>query len=95
VSIGVFVCVVDNPTSFKISGENFFIPLPVCISVGYFVFKGAISNQAYNKLQPIKIVNKKGDLEDIVEASDQLNLQALSKPVRKFFICYPKKMELA
>ena len=61
----------------------------------YFVFKGAISNQAYNKLQPIKIVNKKGDLEDIVEASDQLNLQALSKPVRKFFICYPKKMELA
>jgi hypothetical protein len=46
-------------------------------------------------MQPIKIVNKKGDLEDIVEASDQLNLQALSKPVRKFFICYPKKMELA
>ena len=61
----------------------------------YFVFKGAISNQAYNKMQPIKIVNKKGDLEDIVEASDQLNLQALSKPVKKFFICYPKKMELA
>ena len=27
-------------------------------------------------MQPIKIVNKKGDLEDIVEASDQLNLQA-------------------
>lgn len=61
----------------------------------YFVFIGDISNQAYNKLQPIKILNKKGDLEDIVLASDQLNLQALSKPVRKFFICYPNQMELA
>ncbi len=61
----------------------------------YFVFKGDISNQAYNKYQPIKILNKNGDIEDIVLASDQLNLQALSKPVKKFFICYPKKMELA
>ena len=61
----------------------------------YFVFNGDISNQAYNKYQPIKILNKNGDIEDIVLASDQLNLQALSKPVKKFFICYPKKMELA
>ena len=61
----------------------------------YFVFKGDISNQAYNKNQPIKILNKNGNIEDIVLASDQLNLQALSKPVKKFFICYPKKMELA
>ena len=61
----------------------------------YFVFKGEISNQAYNENQPIKIVNKRGNLEDIVKASDQLNLQALSKPVIKYFICYPKKMELA
>ena len=61
----------------------------------YFVFKSDISNQAYNKHQPIKILNKNGEIEDIVLASDQLNLQALSKPVKKFFICYPKKMELA
>lgn len=61
----------------------------------YFVFRGEISNQAYNENQPIKIVNKRGNLEDIVKASDQLNLQALSKPVIKYFICYPKKMELA
>jgi HD superfamily phosphohydrolase len=58
----------------------------------YFVFRGEISNQAYNENQPIKIVNKRGNLEDIVKASDQLNLQALSKPVIKYFICYPKKM---
>lgn len=62
---------------------------------GYFVFSGTISNQAYTKEQPIKIVNKKGELKDIAEASDQLNLQALSEPVIKHFICYPKKMLLA
>lgn len=61
----------------------------------YFVFSGTISNQAYNTEQPIKILNKKGKLKDIAKASDQLNLQALSEPVVKHFICYPKKMILA
>ncbi len=61
----------------------------------YFVFTDKISNQAYNLKDPIKILNKKGKLKDIAKASDQLNLQALSKPVTKHFICYPKKMELA
>jgi hypothetical protein len=61
----------------------------------YFVFTGEISNQAYNKKQPIRILTKKGKLKDIAKASDHLNLQALSKPVTKHFICYPKKMELA
>ena len=56
----------------------------------YFVFRGKISNQAYNKNQPIKIASKNGAIEDIVNASDQLNLQALSKPVNKYFLCYPK-----
>jgi len=56
----------------------------------YFVFSGKISNQAYNKNQPIKIASKNGAIEDIVNASDQLNLQALSKPVNKYFLCYPK-----
>ena len=56
----------------------------------YFVFSGKISNQAYNKNQPIKIASKNGAIEDIVNASDQLNLQALSKPVNKYFLCNPK-----
>jgi len=63
--------------------------------LNYFVFKNQISNQAYTKKQPIKILNKKGELKDIAEASDQLNLQTLSKPVTKYFVCYPKKMQLA
>ena len=59
----------------------------------YFVLTGEVSNQAYNKNLPIKILNKKGKLKDIAKASDQLNLQALTKPVKKHYICYPKKLK--
>ncbi|MEL0642996.1 MULTISPECIES: HD domain-containing protein [unclassified Olleya] len=57
----------------------------------YFVFTGQISNQAYSrKKQNINILHKNGKVEDIVKASDQLSLKALSKPVTKYYICYPK-----
>ena len=59
--------------------------------VAYFVFKGKIKNQAYSKVdEPIRILKKDKTVEDVVEASDQLNLKALSKPVTKYFICFPK-----
>nr|WP_254712541.1 HD domain-containing protein [Polaribacter pectinis] len=58
--------------------------------VDYFVFHQEIKNQAYNLKAPIYILNKKGKLKDISKASDQLNLQALTNPVIKHFICYPK-----
>ncbi|ESU24925.1 hypothetical protein FEDK69T_04810 [Flavobacterium enshiense DK69] len=59
--------------------------------VDYFIFKGKIKNQAYNKTgEPIHIYKKDKTIEDVVEASDQLNLKALSKPVTKYFICFPK-----
>lgn len=58
--------------------------------VKYFVFTDTITNHAYNSNKPILILNKKGKLKDIAKASDQLNLQALTKPVVKHFICYPK-----
>ncbi len=58
----------------------------------YFVFSGEITNIAYhNKKQHINILQKSGKLKDIVKASDQLNLKALSKPVTKYYMCYPKK----
>ena len=60
----------------------------------YFVFQMKIQNQAYNPSMPIKILNKNGELKDIAKASDQLNLQALTKPVIKHFVCYPKQMKL-
>ena len=57
----------------------------------YFIFKGKIKNQAYNKcLEPIRILKKDGTVEDVIDASDQLNLRALSKPVTKYYICFPK-----
>jgi HD superfamily phosphohydrolase len=58
----------------------------------YFVFNGEVVHQAYqNNNQPIKILLKSGKIKDIVKASDQLNLKALSKPITKYYICYPKK----
>ncbi|MEC4049051.1 HD domain-containing protein [Flavobacterium sp. SUN046] len=57
----------------------------------YFIFKGKLKNQAYDKLsEPIRIVKKDKTIEDVVDASDQLHLKALSKQVTKYFICYPK-----
>ncbi|WP_422104535.1 HD domain-containing protein [Winogradskyella sp.] len=58
----------------------------------YFVFNGEITNVAYqHKKQHINILLKSGKIKDIVKASDQLNLKALSKPVTKYYMCYPKK----
>jgi hypothetical protein len=60
----------------------------------YFIFRGKIKNQAYSKdAEPIRILKKDKTIEDVVEASDQLNLKALSKPVTKYYICYPKQLE--
>ncbi len=57
----------------------------------YFVFIDTISNQAYQtKMQTIKILQKSGKVVDITKASDQFSIKALSKPVTKFYICYPK-----
>jgi HD superfamily phosphohydrolase len=56
----------------------------------FFSFSNEIRNQAYNPKEPIFILNKKGKLKDIAKASDQLNLRALTNPVIKHFICYPK-----
>lgn len=57
----------------------------------YFVFKGSLKNQAYNKeSEPIHIYKKDKTIEDVVEASDQLHLKALSKPVTKYYVCFPK-----
>lgn len=61
--------------------------------VVYFVFKSSVSNQAYdNKKTGIQILMKNGRVLDVAEASDHLNLKTLSKPVKKYFVCYPKEI---
>ncbi len=57
----------------------------------YFVFKGKLKNQAYNKeSEPISILKKDKTVEDIIDTSDQLQLKALSKSVTKYYMCFPK-----
>ena len=58
----------------------------------YFVYYGKIQNQAYDATKNnIKILYKNGTVKDVTEASDHLNLQALSNTVYKYYMCYPKK----
>lgn len=60
--------------------------------VNYFVYQGNVMNHAYNaEKDTIKIIYKSGEVVDIVTASDHLNIGALSRPVYKYYICYPKK----
>ncbi|WP_411556582.1 HD domain-containing protein [Lutibacter sp. TH_r2] len=60
--------------------------------IDYFMYHGEVQNQAYDRTKNnIQILFKSGEIKDITEASDHLNLQALSKPVFKYFICYPKQ----
>jgi hypothetical protein len=61
--------------------------------LAYFIFKDSVQNQAYSSdKSKINIHFKNGSIVDLGQASDQLNIQALTSPVVKHFICYPKKM---
>ncbi|MHB8258762.1 MAG: HD domain-containing protein [Bacteroidia bacterium] len=59
----------------------------------FFVVSGEIENSAYktNNLK-INILMNNGSIIDIAEAGDQLNIEVLSKTVKKYFICYPKDL---
>lgn len=59
--------------------------------VNYFVFQDSIINNAYNpKMDKINILMKDGKMKDIADAADTLNISALSMPVKKWFLCFPK-----
>lgn len=61
----------------------------------YFVFSGEVANNAYNpQFDRINILFRDGTVRDITEASDQLNIDLLSKTVKKYFLCYPKEIIL-
>ena len=58
----------------------------------YFVFTDIARNSAYNPFNDrINILFRDGKVQDITEASDQLNIDILSKTVTKYFLCYPKQ----
>jgi hypothetical protein len=59
----------------------------------YFVFKDVILNNAYTAGDGfIRILMKNGTIKDITAASDNSNLEALAKTVKKYILCYSKDL---
>lgn len=56
--------------------------------LNYFFEKNTLVNSAYKQFKQIKIVKRNGEVIDLTEASDNYNITALSKPVKKQFLCY-------
>ncbi len=64
-------------------------------SAKYFVLKGSVSNAAYfPRDQSIGVLMKNGTVRDIAEAADLPNIKAMSKNVKKYYLCYPKELTL-
>jgi len=57
----------------------------------FLVSNAMIDNKAYVP-RGILVHYKDGAIRDFAEANDHLNLQLLSKPVEKSFLCYPKEL---
>ena len=58
--------------------------------IDHFVYSDSLTNKAYNiSKENINLLMKNGSVIDVSEASDNLNISALSNPVEKFFLCYP------
>jgi HD superfamily phosphohydrolase len=59
----------------------------------YFVFTDVVRNNAYKTGDgSILILMKDGSVKDITAASDNSNLEALAKTVKKYILCYPKDL---
>jgi len=62
----------------------------------YYVLKGSVTNSAYvSGGSGINILKKDGSIQDIASASDLENITAMSKIVRKYFLCWHKDLSLA
>ena len=61
----------------------------------YFLIADTISNSAYNKASSnkINVLFKNNKTSDISIASD-INLSVFSETVRKYFLCYPKELDI-
>lgn len=61
----------------------------------YFMDTGFLTNAAYiSKGQKINILTKGGKLIDVAKASDLPNIKAMSKIVKKYYLCWPKNVNL-
>ncbi|MEO9256835.1 MAG: HD domain-containing protein [Crocinitomicaceae bacterium] len=58
----------------------------------FFVFSDILTNNAYNsEKENINLLFKSGQVVDLSEASDNLNISALAKPVNKYALFYPRE----
>ncbi|AMM51520.1 phosphohydrolase [Rufibacter sp. DG15C] len=61
--------------------------------VHYLVVTGKISNNAYESGgENINVLTKQSQIVDVAQASDLPNIQALSRKVEKYYVCYPKEI---
>ncbi len=59
----------------------------------YFVFEDTVRNNAYRPGDgDIRILMKDGTIRDITAASDNSNLEALARTVKKYILCYKKDL---
>lgn len=57
----------------------------------HFVLHGSIVNNAYDDTrQRIELLFKDGSLRDIAQASDNLGIQAMARPVEKWYLAWPR-----
>lgn len=57
----------------------------------YFIGVNTIENDLYDlKEDSINIMYKDGSIKDITEASELLNVEMLSKKIRKYYLCYQR-----
>ena len=59
----------------------------------YLFIHNKVRNHAYNATKGhINLLYKDGTVEDISTAADQMSIKALSEPVERHFICYPRQL---
>jgi hypothetical protein len=60
----------------------------------YLFSHGTVSNEAYTEGQKINVLTKSGEVLDIAQASDLPSIKAISKIVKKNYLCWPKNVSL-
>lgn len=60
----------------------------------YLFSHGTVTNEAYAEGQEINILMSNGEILDIAQASDLPNIKAISKIVKKNYLCWPKNVSL-
>lgn len=64
------------------------------VDSSYLCSHGTVTNEAYTEGQKINILTRSGELLDIAQASDLPSIKAISKIVKKNYLCWPKDVSL-